>query len=76
MFLICESMKKPTTFLDDVVKKANIFSKSDLAKICQAEIGGKVTNQLLLFKVAAVVSHFGALRVSVCFILTAKLHLN
>ena len=70
MILICESMKKHTTFLEDVVKKANVFSKSDLAKMCQAEIGGKVTHQLLLFKVVAIVSHHGGLRVIVCFILT------
>ncbi len=69
-------MKKHTTFLEDVVKKANVFSKSDLAKMCQAKIGGKVTHQLLLFKVVALVSHHGGFRVSVCFILTAKLHLN
>ncbi len=35
--------------------------------MCQAETGGKVTHQLLLFKAVAIVSNHGGLRVQEAF---------
>ncbi len=57
-------------FIEDVTKKASVFSQEDLRRMCHGKAGDEVSDKIDLYKTVAIVSHHGALRVSVCFFLS------